>query len=477
MVRFLLFSLSMVFVFSCNSNKSNTKSSNNDFAVLSGKIANPKANHVVVYREDFQFYDSINLNVQNIFQTKIPNEYLPSLFYFRSGPETQMMFIESGDSLMLHLNSLEFDESIQFSGIGAEKNNFLVNMFLDHEEEELRHFKGEQSFFRLESSEFIKKVDSLKALKLADLETFIERENISEEYKTLAKQNILCNVFARIEKYPLYKYGVKNWSTDAQLPHDFYKHRSQVDFNNGKNYYTYSFNRYLYSLVNNLAHQKIAVGTPPELDYEAHLQLAKLEVIDSALTNKLIKNRISYRTTRNYLSKCKEPEHIKLVVERFNTINTDENNLASIAEMTNSYLALAPGNTLPNLTINDAVNNTFQISDLSNKPQLLFFWTPDQPQHQKSIHQIAERLSKQFSNIDFISINLNEEFPEGNFMLNDDTDNFHQFKAQCHKELVHKLAITHYNRAILVNENKQILDPNINLFIPDIDRVIASHIK
>ncbi|MDT8347489.1 MAG: hypothetical protein RQ756_06780 [Flavobacteriaceae bacterium] len=475
MIRLLLFSLTFIFVYGCQSDKS--QAITKDYVPLSGKISNPKADYVVVYREDHQFHDSINLNAQNIFQTKISNEYLPSLFYFRSGSETQMFFIEPGDSLTLHLNSLEFDESLQFSGIGAEKNNFLVNMFLKHEDEELLQFKGENSFFRLESAEFKQKVDSLKEVKLSELEAFAKTENISEQYRSLAYQNILCNVFARIEKYPFYKYGVKNWSSDANLPKDFYEHRSQVDFNNGKNYITYSFNRYLYSLINNLAHQKIAAGTPPELDYEAHLQLAKLEVIDSALTNKLIKNRISYRTTRNYLSKCKEPDHIKRVVDRFKQINTDSNNLTNIAEMTTSYLALAPGNTLPSLSINDAVNNTYQINDISNKPQLLFFWTPDQPQHQKSIHQIAERLSKQFSNIDFISINLNEEFPEGNYMLNDDKDNFHQFKAQCHKELIHKLAITHYNRAILVNESKQILDPNLNLFIPNIDRVISSHFE
>ena len=37
---------------------------------------------------------------------------------------------------MFRLNTLDFDESLVFTGEGAKKNNYLINLFLEHEKEE-----------------------------------------------------------------------------------------------------------------------------------------------------------------------------------------------------------------------------------------------------------------------------------------------------------------------------------------------------
>ena len=55
------------------------------------------------------------------------------LFNFFHPPEFQYLIINKGDSLVLRLNSLDFDESLIFSGKGSAKNNYLINVFLKHE--------------------------------------------------------------------------------------------------------------------------------------------------------------------------------------------------------------------------------------------------------------------------------------------------------------------------------------------------------
>ena len=52
-----------------------------------------------------------------------------------------MVLLEPNDSIMLRFNTYEFDESLVFTGIGAKKNNYFINEFLQNEVEETRVFK------------------------------------------------------------------------------------------------------------------------------------------------------------------------------------------------------------------------------------------------------------------------------------------------------------------------------------------------
>ena len=50
-------------------------------------------------------------------------------------PEYQTLLLEEHDSLWVRINAAAFDESIVFSGVGASKNNFLIELFLKQESE------------------------------------------------------------------------------------------------------------------------------------------------------------------------------------------------------------------------------------------------------------------------------------------------------------------------------------------------------
>ena len=50
-------------------------------------------------------------------------------------PEYQTLLLEEKDSLWVRINATTFDESIVFSGRGAMKNNFLINLYLQQENE------------------------------------------------------------------------------------------------------------------------------------------------------------------------------------------------------------------------------------------------------------------------------------------------------------------------------------------------------
>jgi len=99
---------------------------------IAGEIVNPVQSYILLYKNE-EITDSIPLDRNNRFSYKF-DDFEPGLHRLIHG-EFQIVHIEEGDSILMRLNTKEFDESLTFSGYGGEKNNFLINKFLHWEEE------------------------------------------------------------------------------------------------------------------------------------------------------------------------------------------------------------------------------------------------------------------------------------------------------------------------------------------------------
>ena len=112
-------------LFSC---KKDNKEVAANYAYFGGEIINPYNNYIVLSKGDVVI-DTIQLNAKNRFLYKIEN-LDPGLYTYHHGGEIQMVLLEPQDSLLLRLNTLEFDESLVYSGFGDKKNNYLIEEFL-----------------------------------------------------------------------------------------------------------------------------------------------------------------------------------------------------------------------------------------------------------------------------------------------------------------------------------------------------------
>ena len=102
-------------------------------AFFGGQIIQPSSDFVSLYKYD-QRYDSLPLDEQSRFAKKYDS--LPfGLFKMEHLPEHQMVIIEPGDSIWARANMVDFNASLVFSGKGSAKNNFLVNTFLELQQE------------------------------------------------------------------------------------------------------------------------------------------------------------------------------------------------------------------------------------------------------------------------------------------------------------------------------------------------------
>ena len=130
LIKHLLFLVTFCCFLSCNK-----KDKEGITSYLGGQIINPKMDYVLLSHQDKKI-DTIALNTNGSFDFQCEN--LQTNLYIIKHAELQYIFIEPGDSIMFRLNTDGFDESLAFSGRGAEKNNFLMNLFLQNEEEDKR---------------------------------------------------------------------------------------------------------------------------------------------------------------------------------------------------------------------------------------------------------------------------------------------------------------------------------------------------
>ena len=104
------------FILSCN----NWNESSSLLTYVGGEIVNPKGDYVYLLKDD-QLLDSVSLDTSNKFLFETKN--IDAGLYTFSHVEFQVFYLNPGDSLMLRVNTFDFDESLSFTGTGSKNNN------------------------------------------------------------------------------------------------------------------------------------------------------------------------------------------------------------------------------------------------------------------------------------------------------------------------------------------------------------------
>ncbi|MFD2909171.1 TlpA family protein disulfide reductase [Flavobacterium ardleyense] len=428
----------------------------NYVAYIGGEIVNPQENFVL-FLKDNELIDTIFLDKDNRFMHKF-DSLVPGLYTFKHDPEYQYIYFDKNDSLMIRLNTFDFDNSIVFCGRGDEKNNFLMELYLQNEADKALMFK----VFDRDVNRFVKNIDSSFAIRKS---LYLKKKaeiGWDANFDLIAKSSLDFHHISKKEIYP-YAHQFRTGENIRQtLPKNYYSHRKEVDFDNTSLTDFAPYIRYVNSLLTNVALQNNANDLN---ENSLNNNIAKLNITDTLIKNEKTKNVVLNNVALMYLLEDQNMYNNQKFVERYLQLSTNVEQEKEITEIYSSVQNLKVGNKLPEISLIDENNEPFDIRTSIKKPTVLFFWTTPAESHLITAHKKAMELKEKYPNYDFIAININDSDSKWRNALK-------KYKLNTIKELhsvdfeaIRKLwVITKVHRIIVLNSDGTIKNGFANFF-------------
>jgi hypothetical protein len=450
---FLLPIMLLFLLSSCNKEFS----SDNYVAYFGGEITNPSSRFVLFCKND-EVIDTITLNKDNTFFKKF-DSLTPGLYSFKHDPEYQYVYFDKNDSVMVHVNSNEFDESMVFCGRGDEKNNFLMEMYLTNEKDKDNIF----DVFDYDFDKFNKVIDSIHKKNEQFYSKKKESIKWSPEFDLFAKASYLYPHYTKKEIYPMIHNMRTGKDVYEKLPKTYYSYRTEIDYNNELLSGYSPFVMYLNHMLNNVSTIKYH-NHFSQVDLELKTNINKLNIADTLINNKVVKNKILNNIAFQYLLEDQNMVNNQEFLKIYHKFSTDKSQKNEINKIGNAIQLLLPGKKLPSVTLVDINGKTIQSDQLITKNTVFFFWTENANSHMINAHKKIMEFKKIYPDCQFIAVNLDKH---ENWKKSLSKYNFKDVKEYCcadFEDIKAKWAITKIYRTIVVNEDKSIKNAFTNIF-------------
>lgn len=428
----------------------------NYIAYFGGEILNPQ-DKFVLFMKDNEVIDTIFLDKNNRFMHKF-DSLAPGLYTFKHNPEYQYIYFDKNDSLMVRVNTFDFDNSVVFCGRGDEKNNFLMELYLKNEADKSLMF----DVFDRDVKGFEKNIDSSFAIRKSFYLKKKAEIGWDENFDLIAKASLDFHHITKKEIYPYAHQFRTGENIRTQLPKNYYDHRKDVDYNNAvlTNYSPYI--KYVSSMLNNVALQS---NTQDLNENSLENNITKLNITDTLIKSEKVKNVVLNNVAMMYLLEDQNMYNNQKFIQRYLELSTDTEQEKEISEIYNSVQNLKVGNKLPKIDLIDNNNQVYDLQSSIKKPTVLFFWTTPAESHITAAHKKAQEFKAKFPNYDFIAININDTDSKWkNAIKKHNLTSNKELHAVDFEALKKQWVITKVHRVIVLNADGTIKNGFANFF-------------
>lgn len=375
---------------------------------MGGLIINPTSDYVVLLKQDVVI-DTFYLDEKNKFGGTIEDAE-KGIYVFKHPPENQLMYLQPGDSTLIFLNTLDFDESLTFSGRGAEKSNYLNSMYLLNQQNN----KFILAYYKLDPSEFALKTDSIRESRIMKLDKLNKKNRFPDDFYSLATATINYEYYDLRERYA---YLIRRYAKEyiEKIPSDFHDYRKDISFNDEQleDYYVYLNLIDDYLRTRSLEECDIT-GTENKgclnlTDYGNII--SRINLANSVIKNDRIKNTFIDRLAAQGIIYSKSREEIMGVLNLLEEIDYNGDKMTGLRQMGGLQNSLLPGNELGDVKLIKTNKDTTIVNGISKKPKITYHWSVYANRHHRWQHEIIKDLRWKYPEIDFIGINIDN----GNF--------------------------------------------------------------
>lgn len=447
MQKTLLYFLILI-IASCN-----TAKKDNSTVYFAGEIVNPTNDQILLFKGDMVI-DSAKLDGENRFAFQL-NSLDEGLYHFYHAPEEQYVYIEKGDSLQIRLNTVDFDESLVFSGSNDAINNFLVELFLTMENENELVYK----WYDLEPVDFIVKVDSLRNLKLETLDVLVQENDLSPSAYELAQAGIMYGSYITKEAYPFYHKKKVGDKKIHDLPDNFYDYRSQINYDgNGLTYYRpyYNFMKYHFGNLSYMSCKNDCDMRADEMHDKLHFNQHKLKLIDSLVPENELRDNLFRNVALDYLLKYDSEENIETFIDDFQRLSGNNRHMREINNLYQGIRNLQPQNDLPEVWVQDIEGNLVSLQEIGKDKEVVFyFWSGPEQKHFHNMNRRINYLKEKYPNYMFVGLNVRTDKARWKNLIEvSDLDKSQQYWTNDFENIAHTLVIYDPNRGIITKDGK-----------------------
>lgn len=433
-------------------------------AYFQGEIVNPNTNFVLFCKDDIVL-DTIYLDKNNKFFKKF-DSLSPGMYIYRHNPEFQYVYFDKNDSLTLRLNTKDFDHSIIFTGRGAEKNNFLMNLTVKNLIDESSRYETYDQPVDI----FIQKLDSTQAARTT---YYLKSKAIigwDQNFDVYAKAKLDLHFYSQKEIYPLAHYIRTKEDIRAELPKDYYSFRKKVNFNNEDMIQYSSYTKYLSIMLNSISNEA-EMDFDPESKFDKNIE--KLNIVDTLIKNEKVRNTIFDNITFIYLLEDQNLNNNDKFLERYFQLSTDKSKHSEIIQIQEAVQNLKYSQRLPEVDLVDTNNNPVSINKIIKKPTLMFVWTKNSLGHADGAHRRAIQMLNNNPDIQIVSVCIDGEQNEWvDFVSNYKHQNLIELRSTDFKKMKDKWIITKIQRSMILNSDGTINNAFVNIFDRNIDKQI-----
>jgi hypothetical protein len=373
---------------SCNKEKQEAQS-----IFLAGQIINPSSRNVTLYGgnrtvETFSLDDQ--LRFQKIFDS-LPN----GIYKLEHLPEYQSLLLEKGDSLWVRINAAAFDESIVFSGRGASKNNFLMELVLKQEKEN-QYLSGKYSSKRENFSHLI---DSLV---LEKKKLWIGMDSVNK--LSLAAQKVTQAAYiypyATIrERYALLRGS--QWTEEEDSL--YFDYRKYLNYGDNDLAFFDPYINYILNFINEKA--LVTGGSYFQVKQTTHFNIKRLEVLDKSIKGTLLRNNLARAIALEEILNFENHSQHERFLKYYATVNSSPVYLAEVLDLHADISRMEAAKPLPEIQLQNAVRDTISSSKLAQgKSTVLYFWSQTQMNHYRNTLERMSVYRKKFPEVRFVGI-------------------------------------------------------------------------
>ena len=433
----------LLFCYSCEFNQYNRSG-----IFFGGQIVNPSSREVTLYQGN-KVVETLKLDKTIRFQKKF-DSIVSGIYKLEHFPEFQTVLLEEKDSLWVRINAIAFDESIVFSGIGASKNNFLMELILKQKSES----EYLSSKYASNSKTFNSILDSLLTEK-KQLWLKMDSVNTLSPIAQKVTQAAYIYHYANIrERYALLR-GMQWTPQEDSL---FFGFRKFLNYSDNDLAF---FDPYINYILNFISQKSLKPSIPYfKQKQTTDFNIERLKVLDQKIKGTLLRNNLARAIAFQEILTFENHLQHNRFLQYYATVNSSPVYLTEILALHSSINNMETNKPLPNIAL-QAVSRENVSSDsiLNNKVTVIYFWSQTQMNHYKNTLEQVKYFQNKHPNIRFIGVCIqpfNSMVDQVQKMM--ETNPEDQFSIIDFEKASEAWVLTLLNKAIILNFKGKIID-------------------